>query len=94
MTYKALPDGLFVSNSPVAGQGIFSRIDLPKGEELGMSHYLENDEIYRTPLGGFINHSPNPNCEKYKIGNKYYVKTIKSIGPMEELFLRYTFYEI
>ena len=94
MTYRALPEGLFVSDSLIAGQGIFTRYELSQGKELGMSHYLENDEIYRTTLGGFINHSNNPNCEKYKVGNKYYVKTIKSIGPNEELFLRYTFYEV
>jgi len=94
VTYRALPQGLFVGNSPVSGQGIYSKYELPEGKELGMSHYLENDEIYRTPLGGFLNHSNNPNCEKYKVGNKYYVKTIKSIGPIEDLFLRYTFYEV
>ncbi len=94
MTYRALPEGLFVQNSPIAGQGIFTRYELTEGKELGMSHYLENGEIYRTPLGGFLNHSINPNCVKYQVGNKYYVKTIRSIGPMEELFLRYTFYEV
>ena len=92
--YKALPEGLFVANSPVAGQGIFSRVSLKVGTELGMSHLVIDDEIYRMPLGGFINHSNSPNCEKYRVDNKYYVKVIKPIGPMEELTLKYTFYTV
>ena len=94
MTYKALPDGLYIGKSPVAGQGIFSMMDIQIGTELGMSHLIIDDEIIRTPLGGFINHSNFPNCEKYLVGNRYYVKVIKAIGPKEELFLKYTFYSV
>ena len=50
--------------------------------------------MYRTPLGGFINHSDNPNCEKYRVNMKYYVKVIRSVDPMEELTLKYTFYRV
>ena len=94
MTYKALPDGLYIGKSPVAGQGIFSMMDIQIGTELGMSHLIIDDEIIRTPLGGFINHSDTPNCEKYMIDNRYYVRVIRSIVPMEELFLKYTFYTV
>ena len=45
-------------------------------------------------MGGFINHSENPNCEKYLINNKYYIRTIRTIKPKEELFLKYTFYKV
>ena len=55
MTYRALPDGLYISTSPVAGQGVFTSKSLPVGTELGMSHIIIADEIIRTPLGGFIN---------------------------------------
>ena len=94
MTYQALPDGLFINSSQVAGQGIFTNKALEIGTDLGMSHLIIGDEIIRTPLGGFINHSEHPNCEKYLVGNRYYVKTIRSIGPKEELFLKYTFYSV
>ena len=94
MTYKALPDGLYNGKSPLAGQGIFSMMDIQIGTELGMSHLIIDDEIIRTPLGGFINHSNFPNCEKYLVGNRYYVKVIKAIGPKEELFWKYTFYSV
>ena len=94
MSYQALPDGLFIQNSSVAGQGVFTKVKLMSGMELGMSHLLIDDEIYRSPLGGFINHSEKPNCEKYLIGNKYYIRTIKDINPIEELVLKYTFYKV
>ena len=95
MTYQALPEGLFVSESPVAGQGLFSRKDLAVGTKLGLSHIILHDEIIRTPLGGFINHSDNPNCAKYEYENgRYFIEVIKPIGPMEELTLKYTFYSV
>ncbi len=94
MSYQALPDGLFIQNSSVAGQGVFTKVKLMSGMELGMSHLLIDDEIYRSPIGGFINHSEKPNCEKYLIGNKYYIRTISDIEPLEELFLKYTFYKV
>ena len=100
VTYQALPDGLFVRESPVAGQGIFTRKDLAVGTKLGLSHIIiynmhGDDEIIRTPLGGFINHSENPNCEKYEFEpNRYFKEVIRPIGPMEELTLKYTFYSV
>ena len=92
--YQALPRGCYIDYSSIAGQGLFSRLLLAVGAELGMSHLIIEDEIIRTPLGGFINHSNTPNCEKYKIGDRYYIKTIKRIKPQEELTLRYTFYSV
>ena len=77
MTYRALPEGLFIRSSPIAGQGIFSRNIINEGTELGMSHIIINEEIIRTPLGGFINHSDLPNCEKYKID----IRNLKIMSP-------------
>ena len=98
MTYRALPEGLFVQNSPIAGQGIFTRIPFAVGTELGLSHIIDGEAIHRTPLGGFINHSDDPNCVKYPVDNKYYtkyyIKTIRPIKAGEELFLKYTFYSV
>ena len=94
MTYQALPDGLFIQNSPIAGQGIFTNKPLEVGTELGISHIVDGKDMYRTPLGGFINHSDNPNCEKYRLNMKYYVRVIRSVDPMEELTLKYTFYRV
>lgn len=93
MSYKALPDALRIGDSQVAGQGIFAKEDIPIDTELGLSHILL-EEIFRTPLGGFINHSDDPNCVKYRVDNKYYIKTIRPIKVGEELFLKYTFYSV
>ena len=97
MSYKALPDALHIGDSQVAGQGIFAKEDIPVDTELGLSHILL-EEIFRTPLGGFINHSDDPNCVKYPVDNKYYtkyyIKTIRPIKAGEELFLKYTFYSV
>ena len=94
LMYQALPKGCYIDYSSIAGQGLFTRLPLTVGAELGMSHLIIDEEIIRTPLGGFINHSNTPNCEKYKIGDRYYIKTIKRIRPQEELTLRYTFYSV
>ncbi len=92
--YRALPEGLIVRDSLIAGQGIFTSIDIPGGTYLGLSHILDDDIIYRTPLGGFLNHSNDPNCVKYYEDGKYFVKTIRDIKSGEELFLKYTFYSV
>ena len=83
-----------VKESDVAGQGVYAKEDIPKDTILRVSHVIMDDEIHRTPLGGFINHSDKPNCMKYLEGNKYYIKTTKKIGWGNELFLKYSFYEV
>ena len=92
--YQALPNRLHIKDSDVAGQGIFALEEMPANLVLGMSHIVVDEVIYRTPLGGFINHSDNPNCVKWKEDNKYFVKTIRQIHEGEELFLKYTFYSV
>jgi|TARA_B110000259_G_scaffold164757_1_gene191041 SET domain-containing protein len=62
--YTPLSHDLFIEESMINGQGLFSSHDLPKGTDLGISHIqFEKDkmsamELIRTPLGGFINHEP------------------------------------
>ena len=90
--YKPLPDGLYVSNSDIAGQGLFTNRKLEIGTELGLSHKMIDDNLIRTPLGGFINHSEEPNVQKYQIGNDYFIKVIKDINVGEEITLKYNWY--
>ena len=94
MSYQALPKSLHIQDSPIAGQGLFAKEDIPAGTNLGMSHLVIDEIIYRTPLGGFINHSEDPNCIKYYEDGFYFIKTNKVIEAKEELFLKYTFYKI
>ena len=98
MTYQALPSCLKIKDSPVAGQGIFATEDIPDTIYLGISHVVVDDKIMRTPLGGFVNHSDEPNCvkgyEDQGWGKIYHMTTIRPIKKGEELFLKYTFYKV
>ena len=94
MSYQALPKELHVKNSPVAGQGIFAKEDISAGTNLGMSHLVIDDIIYRMPLGGFINPSDPPNCLKYYEGGFYFIQTKTTIKAGDELFLKYSFYKV
>ena len=89
---KPLPERLYVSNSDIAGQGLFTNRKLEVGTELGLSHKMIDDNLIRTPLGGFINHSEEPNVQKYQIGNDYFIKVIKDIDVGEEITLKYNWY--
>ena len=94
MSYQALPKELHVKDSPVAGQGLFTKEDIKAGTGLGMSHLIIDDIIYRMPLGGFINHSDTPNCLKYYEDGFYFIQTTRNIKAGEELFLKYSFYKV
>jgi len=100
--YKPLPHNecikLTIEKSKVEGLGLFTQLFAPKGVNFGVSHIKIKNEIIRTPLGGFVNHSDDPNCEKIKLNDKDYIKynlvTIKDIEGGEELTVKYTFYDI
>jgi len=104
--YKPLPKELRLGFSDIHDIGVFAKEDIPQGKNLGMTHIKVSDTLIRTPLGGFINHKDNPNCEKVKLRftseNKqpvYYFNvwnliTIKDIKEGEELTLKYTFYKL
>ena len=94
MTYKPLPESLTIKPSSINGLGLFATQDIKNGTQLGITHILINDEIIRTPLGGFINHSDNPNCQKVETDNKFYLHTITDVKNGEELTLKYTFYKV
>ena len=96
--YRPLPRTLYIDNSHIEGNGIFTSDELPKNEELGISH-IKNDsgdfhsDFIRTPLGGFINHSETSNCELYECGDYLKLKTSKLIKAGEELTLTYSLYD-
>ena len=39
MTYRPLPDGLYIGASSIEGQGLYTSCALSKGHQLGESHY-------------------------------------------------------
>ena len=95
--YLPLPDNLTILPSPIHDVGLFASKDIEEGHEFGISH-VEDKEFkhgyIRTPLGGFFNHSDDPNCEAYKDGRFIKLKAIKNIKAGEELTAFYHLYSI
>ena len=92
--YQPLKLGLLIQKSSIEGQGLFTNKLIDVNIKLGLSHIVVGDEIIRTPLGGFINHSDTPNCIKEKKGDRYYIYTLRKIKAWEELTLKYTLYNV
>ena len=102
MNYQPLPKELRLGFSKIHDIGVFAKEFIPKGTNLGMSHMKLKDTIFRTPLGGFLNHSDDPNCCKVELlmtndsfdYKKWNLITLRNIKEGEELTLRYTFYNV
>jgi len=105
--YNPLPESVTIKPSGVHGLGLFADQKIMNGTNLGMSHLKIGDTIFRTPLGGFINHSNTPNCVKAELrmtdedlqGHRYDYKkwnliVSQDVKEGEELTVRYTFYKI
>ena len=107
MNYLPLPKELRLGFSKIHDIGLFAKEKIKMGHNFGTCHLKLGKKIFRTPLGGFINHSNTPNCEKvcllmtnhdnpnskfdYK---KWNLITIKDIKKDEEVTLKYTFYNV
>ena len=61
-TYRPLPNSVTIKESSIHGLGIFATQLLEPSARLGRTHVDWEGHLIRTPLGGFINHSDNPNC--------------------------------
>ena len=92
VTYRPLPDNLELRPSEIHGYGVFALEDISAGQMLGLSH-IQSPELIRTPLGGYINHSMNPNCIRILEGNRWYLQSIQDIEDGEELTLMYKGYK-
>ena len=105
--YKPLPKSVTIKTSGINGLGLFSNQKIMHETNLGMSHLKIGDAIFRTPLGGFINHSDTPNCLKVELrmvsedirGHQYNYKkwnliVSQDVKEGDELTVRYTFYKI
>jgi SET domain-containing protein len=102
-TYRPLPKSLTIKESTIHGLGLFAAEDISSGTNLGISHTrLTNCEMIRTPLGGFYNHSENPNCEKREtyfsydksVECEYEIVSLVDIKKGEEITVEYTLYNI
>jgi SET domain-containing protein len=93
--YLPLPDYVTIKKSPIHGLGLFAAKDIPAGTELGITHVADrkkgrfpNDSI-RTPLGGFINHSKQPNTDFVEEDDAFRLKVSRDIRAGEELTTEY-----
>ncbi len=90
--YSPLPPSLTVGTSKLHGLGIIATADIEQGTDLGVCNIEDkdyDDGYIRTPLGGFINHSDNPNCGD-KIEGKYFrLITTRKIKKGEEITVSY-----
>ena len=102
MNYKPLLECLTIKESNIEGLGLFATENIPAGRFLGIGWIkaeLAHDGVWRTPLGGFINHSDTPNCVKELKDDPTSKHIFLSVGPTdievgEELTVKYTLYQI
>ena len=94
--YRPLPEGLMIKKSSIQGHGLVTTKFIEKGTNLGVSHLKINGMLVRTPLGGFLNHSDNPNCVLDKTSDSiaWILHTLKEIKSGEELTVKYELYEV
>tara|TARA_B100001123_G_scaffold384927_1_gene458096 strand:+ start:108 stop:548 length:441 start_codon:yes stop_codon:yes gene_type:complete len=62
--YKPLPKQLTIKISSIEGLGLFAKENIKKNSFIGVSHVRDEqfeNKYIRTPIGGFYNHSNQPN---------------------------------
>tara|TARA_B100001123_G_C15038807_1_gene918607 strand:- start:432 stop:860 length:429 start_codon:yes stop_codon:yes gene_type:complete len=65
--YKPLPNFLTIKKSPIEGLGLYATKDIKINSFIGLTHVQDKDfenGYIRTPLGGFYNHSNEPNVRR------------------------------
>ena len=94
-TYRPLPNGLTIMESKIEGLGLYAQEDFSAGEVFGETHVFAvsttRREWVRTPLGGFINHSENPNCYISTDTEERILHSVRPIKAGEELTVYYRF---
>ncbi len=62
--YIPLPKQLTIKNSAIEGLGLFATEEIKKNSFIGVTHIRDEqfeNKYIRTPVGGFYNHSNEPN---------------------------------
>jgi len=96
-TYRPLSEYLTIKPSNIEGLGLFATHFIPIGWVFGISHVKDDrfmDGYIRTPLGGFFNHSNNPNCKAFKDGDFIKLISLRRIERGEEITARYWLYSM
>ena len=96
--YSPLPDCVTIKKSKIHGLGLFATERIEKDFFLGITHIKDSrfeNGYSRTPLGGFFNHSEDPNCEAfYYKDDLIALKTLRHIDEGEELTAFYWLYSL
>jgi hypothetical protein len=102
--YRPLPNEVTIKQSTIEGLGLFATQDIPAKHDFGVSHVFDasvDDAYVRTPLGGFVNHSVEPNCELSPpstsmplTARRLHLKTLREIKEGEELTTKYSLYSL
>jgi len=94
--YRPLPDSLTIMPSKIEGLGLFTKAHIEKGVNLGITHVTDpmTMQLYRTPLGGFINHSDTPNAKIVEVQRYRYLYILQDLDPLQEITVKYTMYKI
>ena len=94
--YKPLPDSVTIKESPISGFGLFATKKIDAHTLIGIIHHPQKeseDGHIRTPLGGFGNHSDDPNCFKLLMEDGvWWIGASKDIELGTELTWTYTLY--
>lgn len=93
-TYRPLDHRVTIQKSEIDGLGLFAITDLEPSARLGRSHVEWEGHLIRTPMGGFINHSENPNAFILKHVNFRELIIIKPVIAGEEITVFYTEYKV
>lgn len=91
--FKPLPACLTIKQSNIHGLGLFATKQIDSKTELGISHVKDQRFLHgyiRTSLGGFFNHSENPNCEAIYDADYIKLRTINIVNSGDEITVDYT----
>jgi SET domain-containing protein len=96
--YRPLPNSITIKESTIQGLGLFATEKINAHALIGVIHYPRKeseDGHIRTPLGGFGNHSDDPNCSKILMEDgSWWISANQDIMAGEEICWAYTLYQI
>ena len=86
--YKPLPNCLTIKKSSIEGLGLFATEEIKANCYIGLTHIKDKDfenGYIRTPLGGFYNHSNEPNVRRVISDNLPKMKCCNKIDESLDL---------
>ena len=96
--YKPLPEMVTIKESSIEGLGHLATEDISANSVIGRIHVpneKEENGYFRTPLGGFWNHSDNPNCTKLLMEDgSWWIVANQKIMAGAEITWQYSLYKI